>query len=62
MWLVSAAGFDTQLRELTFGRQAPIFIGSDKRIDTSRHEPDPSLLTWMRALKVCMPDMVVVWQ
>ncbi|KAJ4412689.1 Structural maintenance of chromosomes protein 6 [Didymella pomorum] len=32
--------------------QGPIFIGSDRRIDTSRHEPDPSLLTWLRALKI----------
>ncbi|KAF2630071.1 dna repair protein-like protein rad18 [Macroventuria anomochaeta] len=34
------------------GWQSPIFIGSKNRIDTSRHEPDPSLLTWMRALKI----------
>ncbi|KAF1928879.1 structural maintenance of chromosomes protein 6 [Didymella exigua CBS 183.55] len=34
------------------GWQGPIYIGTDKRIDTSRHEPDPSLLTWMRALKI----------
>lgn len=29
-----------------------IFIGSATPIDTSGHEPDPSLLTWMRALKI----------
>ncbi|KAH6637581.1 dna repair protein-like protein rad18 [Boeremia exigua] len=34
------------------GWQSPIFIGSTKPIDTSRHEPNSSLLTWMRALKI----------
>jgi chromosome segregation ATPase len=32
--------------------QAPVFIGKSDPIDTSRHEPDPSLLTWMRVLKI----------
>lgn len=31
---------------------APIFIGKPTRIDTSHHEPDSTLLTWMRALKI----------
>lgn len=34
------------------GWQSPIFIGSKNPIDTSRHEPDRSYLTWMRALKI----------
>ncbi|KAJ8107041.1 hypothetical protein OPT61_g9137 [Boeremia exigua] len=34
------------------GWQSPIFIGNKNPIDTSRHEPDSSLLTWMRALKI----------
>ncbi|UPX19353.1 RNA helicase [Ascochyta rabiei] len=34
------------------GWQSPIFIGSKNRIDTSRHEPDKSLMTWMRALNI----------
>lgn len=32
--------------------QAPVFIGKSDPIDTSRYEPDPSLLTWMRVLKI----------
>lgn len=49
---MSARLFDELSRKLTFHRQGPIFIGNGRRIDTSRHEPDSSLLTWMRALKV----------
>ncbi|KAL1619236.1 Structural maintenance of chromosomes protein 6 [Diplodia seriata] len=29
----------------------PIVIGNPRPLDTSRNEPDPQLLTWMRALK-----------
>ncbi|KAF2033378.1 P-loop containing nucleoside triphosphate hydrolase protein [Setomelanomma holmii] len=32
--------------------QAPMYIGKSDPIDTSSNEPDPSLLTWMRALKI----------
>lgn len=32
--------------------QAPIYIGRRDRIDTAAHEPDSTLLTWMRALKI----------
>jgi chromosome segregation ATPase len=32
--------------------QAPIYIGKKDPIDTRANEPDPSLLTWMRALKI----------
>jgi chromosome segregation ATPase len=32
--------------------QAPILIGKPDPIDTSSNEPDPDLLTWMRALKI----------
>ncbi|OAK95228.1 P-loop containing nucleoside triphosphate hydrolase protein [Phaeosphaeriaceae sp. SRC1lsM3a] len=32
--------------------QSPIYIGRRDRIDTTAHEPDSSLLTWMRALKI----------
>jgi len=31
---------------------APVFIGKSDPINTTAHEPDPSLLTWMRALKI----------
>jgi chromosome segregation ATPase len=31
--------------------QSPIYIGEDKQIDTTNHEPDPTLDTWMRVLK-----------
>tara|TARA_R110002003_G_scaffold28_15_gene1640 strand:- start:17033 stop:19801 length:2769 start_codon:yes stop_codon:yes gene_type:complete len=34
------------------GWQAPIYIGKEDPIDTSSNEPDPALLTWMRALKI----------
>jgi chromosome segregation ATPase len=34
------------------GWQAPIYIGKPDPIDTSSNEPDPALLTWMRALKI----------
>jgi len=32
--------------------EMPVYIGKANRIDTSHNEPDPSLLTWMRALKI----------
>lgn len=32
--------------------QAPIYIGKKDPIDTTQHEPDAQLLTWMRALKI----------
>jgi chromosome segregation ATPase len=32
--------------------QAPVYIGKKEPIDTAAHEPDPSLLTWMRALRI----------
>ncbi|KAL5121033.1 Structural maintenance of chromosomes protein 6 [Pleosporales sp. CAS-2024a] len=32
--------------------QAPVFIGKADPIDTRAHEPDSSLVTWMRALKI----------
>jgi chromosome segregation ATPase len=32
--------------------QAPVFIGKPDPIDTTAHEPDSSLLTWMRVLKI----------
>ncbi|KAH3959623.1 hypothetical protein HBH98_194150 [Parastagonospora nodorum] len=31
---------------------APVFIGKSDPINTTAHEPDPSLLTWMRALNI----------
>ncbi|KAH7085497.1 dna repair protein-like protein rad18 [Paraphoma chrysanthemicola] len=31
---------------------APVLIGKSDPIDTSSNEPDPSLLTWMRVLKI----------
>jgi chromosome segregation ATPase len=31
---------------------APIYIGKQDPIDTTAHEPHPTLLTWMRALKI----------
>ncbi|KAF2827344.1 dna repair protein-like protein rad18 [Ophiobolus disseminans] len=32
--------------------EAPIYIGKNNHIDTTANEPDPSLLTWMRALTI----------
>lgn len=37
---------------LTRLSEAPVFIGKKDPIDTSGHEPDKQLLTWMRALNV----------
>jgi len=34
------------------GYEGRIFIGNSAPLDTSGHEPDASLLTWMRALKI----------
>lgn len=31
----------------------PVMIGDPRPIDTSHNEPDPSLTTWMRVLRVC---------
>lgn len=53
-FVVTSKPDQTVLAELMrkCGWQSPIFIGSKNPIDTSRHEPDRSYLTWMRALKI----------
>lgn len=43
--------------ELTIPRTSPIYIGNRNPINTTPNEPNPELLTWMKALKVSITTL-----
>ncbi|OAL46051.1 dna repair protein-like protein rad18 [Pyrenochaeta sp. DS3sAY3a] len=53
-FVVTSKADQNTLSELMrkFNWHSPVYIGNSNPIDTTRNEPVPELLTWMRALKI----------